>query len=241
MNVKVKYILPLAIVIFFISVVGVNAQMENLRADYDSKLATYDQAKTDYLKLKNLSSTDSQRVEGARKVLVTSLDSVNAYMNMFKSKLDSIKPAEGEGSIGNLSDKYIQLTGLDRKIQDAKSLDDLKKCLTDTKTFWQEVVDSCKYVQSRYMLFQTNEAYLKLNQVATELDSFVDSEELKNAKNSLTSSNTEFTNYYSQMLKKSQSDMNSSYADLQSNVTKYSKVLGDTEASLAKVIQKASE
>ncbi len=140
-----------------------------------------------------------------------------------------------------LSDKYIQLTGLDRKIQDAKSLDDLKKCLTDTKTFWQEVVDSCKYVQSRYMLFQTNEAYLKLNQVATELDSFVDSEELKNAKNSLTSSNTEFTNYYSQMLKKSQSDMNSSYADLQSNVTKYSKVLGDTEASLAKVIQKASE
>ncbi|MEI6886609.1 MAG: hypothetical protein WCK31_00045 [bacterium] len=240
MNTKIKYILPLALIIFFVSVVGVNAQMENLRAEYDAKLASYDQVKTDYLKLKNLAVTDTQRIDGAKKVLVTSLDSVSAYMNMFKSKVDVIN-TESESSIGSLPDKYIQLTNLGKKVSEAKNLEELKKCLVDTKVFWQGVLDSCKYIQSRYMLFQTNESYTKLKLVADELDSFIDSEELTNTKNTFTASNTEFSNYYSQMIKKSEQELNSSYPDVQNSVTRYTKILGDTESSLVNVIQKASQ
>lgn len=153
-----------------LSLAGITyALNDTLVQTFTEKNTLFNSAKTDYKKLVTLSQTNKSRIEGARSVMNKALDTIDSYMAIYQDKDNSLTTKSLV-----LDDNTANMLLLRSRVEKAKTLDDLKKCLTDTKKEWELVKSDCKYIEARWKSDNVLDIYNKLIALTEDVTSLKD-------------------------------------------------------------------
>ncbi len=188
-------------------------------------------AKTDYKKLVSLAQTNKNRIEGARSVMNKALDTIDSYMAIYEDKDKSLLE-----KTSTLDDNTANMLLLRSRVEKAKTLDELKKCLVDTKKEWELVKSDCKYIEARWKSDNVLDIYNKLIALTNDVTS------LKELNTSLKSSKETFNNEVYTPLTKSDSVIyNISATDYTDKLTSNITSLKDQKSTIDKYIGSLNE
>lgn len=188
-------------------------------------------AKTDYKKLVSLSQTNKNRIEGARSVMNKALDTIDSYMAIYEDKDKSLLE-----KTSTLDDNTANMLLLRSRVEKAKTLDELKKCLVDTKKEWELVKSDCKYIEARWKSDNVLDIYNKLIALTNDVTS------LKELNTALKSSKETFNNEVYTPLTKSDSVIyNISATDYTDKLTSNITSLKDQKSTIDKYIGSLNE
>lgn len=188
-------------------------------------------AKTDYKKLVSLSQTNKNRIEGARSVMNKALDTIDSYMAIYEDKDKSLLE-----KTSTLDDNTANMLLLRSRVEKAKTLDELKKCLVDTKKEWELVKSDCKYIEARWKSDNVLDIYNKLIALTNDVTS------LKELNTALKSSKETFNNEVYTPLTKSDSVIyNISAKDYTDKLTSNITSLKDQKSTIDKYIGSINE
>jgi len=188
-------------------------------------------AKTDYKKLVSLAQTNKNRIEGARSVMNKALDTIDSYMAIYEDKDKSLLE-----KTSTLDDNTANMLLLRSRVEKAKTLDELKKCLVDTKKEWELVKSDCKYIEARWKSDNVLDIYNKLIALTNDVTS------LKELNTALKSSKETFNNEVYTPLTKSDSVIyNISAKDYTDKLTSNITSLKDQKSTIDKYIGSLNE
>ena len=150
-----------------ISLAGVTYALNDaLVQTFTENNTLFNSAKTDYKKLVSLSQTNKSRIEGARSVMNKALDTIDSYMAIYEDKDKSLLE-----KTESLDDNTANMLLLRSRVENAKTLDELKKCLVDTKKEWELVKSDCKYIEARWKSDNVLDIYNKLITLTNDISS----------------------------------------------------------------------
>ena len=153
-----------------LSLAGITyALNDTLVQTFTEKNTLFNSAKTDYKKLVTLSQTNKSRIEGARSVMNKALDTIDSYMAIYEDKDNALTTKTAV-----LDDNTANMLLLRSRVEKAKTLDDLKKCLSDTKKEWELVKSDCKYIEARWKSDNVLDIYNKLIALTEDVSSLKD-------------------------------------------------------------------
>jgi len=188
-------------------------------------------AKTDYKKLVSLSQTNKNRIEGARSVMNKALDTIDSYMAIYEDKDKSLLE-----KTSTLDDNTANMLLLRSRVEKAKTLDELKKCLVDTKKEWELVKSDCKYIEARWKSDNVLDIYNKLIALTNDVTS------LKELNTALKSSKETFNNdVYTPLTKSDSVIYNISSTDYTDKLTSNITSLKDQKSTIDKYIGSINE